>query len=82
MKQSITEKIPRSIVKMVSWRIIIMGQYFCIGYYTTGSVTFGASLAGATTIINSTLYYFHERLWNKTDWDRQVTDQKEVDAKA
>ena len=49
------EKIPRSLAKVLSWRIIIIGQYFAIGYFTTGSIAFGAGLAGATTIINSTI---------------------------
>jgi len=80
MKTSITERIPRSLAKVLSWRLIIMGQYFAIGYFTTGSVAFGASLAGFTTIVNSTLYYLHERAWNKTDWDR--TSKQAEDSQA
>lgn len=64
------EKIPRSLAKVLSWRIIIIGQYFAIGYFTTGSIAFGAGLAGATTIINSTLYFFHERAWNRSSWGK------------
>jgi uncharacterized membrane protein len=71
-KTRITEKIPRSVVKMISWRILIVFQYFFIGYFTTGSVAFGAGLAGFTTVVNSTLYFLHERIWNRTDWDRKI----------
>jgi uncharacterized membrane protein len=72
MSISITEKIPRSLAKVLTWRIIMIIQYFAIGYYTTGSVAFGAALAGVTTIINSTLYFLHERAWNRTNWDRKA----------
>jgi|FreactcultureFD7_1027221.scaffolds.fasta_scaffold02267_2 uncharacterized membrane protein len=72
----ITEKIPRSVAKMISWRFLIVLQYFFIGYFTTGSLAFGLGLAGFTTLVNSTLYFFHERAWNKTDWDRTITEPK------
>jgi uncharacterized membrane protein len=81
MHNAITERIPRSLAKVLSWRLIIIGQYFAIGYFTTGSVAFGASLAGITTLVNSCLYFFHERAWNKTDWDREVK-QEEVSTAA
>lgn len=71
----ITEKVPRSVAKMFTWRALMVVQYFCIGYYTTGSIAFGAGLAGFTTIVNSTLYFFHERAWNATDWDRKVKEE-------
>ena len=71
-KTRVSERIPRSVVKMVTWRLLMVIQYFCIGYFTTGSVAFGAGLAGFTTIVNSTLYFIHERTWNATDWDRKV----------
>jgi uncharacterized membrane protein len=77
---TITEKIPRSLAKVVTWRIIMIMQYFAIGYYTTGSVAFGAALAGFTTVVNSLLYFTHERLWNKTDWDRQVASKESTAA--
>ena len=72
VKTSFSERIPRSVAKMITWRIIMIVQYFCIGYVTTGSIAFGAGLAGVTTIVNSVIYLLHERAWNKTDWDRKV----------
>ena len=72
---SITEKVPRSLAKVITWRIIMIVQYVLIGYFTTGSWAFGVSLAGITTVINSTLYFFHERAWNATDWDRKIKEE-------
>ena len=71
-KTRVSERIPRSVAKMISWRALIVLQYFFIGYFTTGSALFGAGLAGFTTVVNSTLYFFHERAWNATDWDRNI----------
>lgn len=72
---SITEKVPRSLAKVLTWRAIMIIQYFAIGYYTTGSVAFGAALAGFTTVVNSALYFLHERAWNATDWSRKIKEE-------
>jgi uncharacterized membrane protein len=66
------EKISRTGLKMLTWRVIMIIQYFFIGYYTTGSAKFGAGLAGFTTVVNSIIYFLHERFWNKTHWGRKV----------
>jgi uncharacterized membrane protein len=26
-------------------------------------------------VVNSILYFFHERAWNATDWDREINDK-------
>jgi len=81
LKAKFQERIPRSLAKVVSWRIIIMGQYFAIGYFTTGSVAFGLGLASFTTVVNSTLYFFHERAWNRSDWGKKLADNSEETTK-
>lgn len=73
-KSKFYERFPRSVLKMITWRLIIAGQYFVIGYWTTGSAAFGAGLAGFTTVLNSTLYFLHERAWNRADWGKQITE--------
>jgi len=73
-KTKFIEKLPRSLAKVISWRIIIMGQYFAIGYFTTGSIAFGLGLASVTTVVNSTLYFLHERAWNRSDWGKKLAE--------
>ena len=70
----ITEKIPRSIAKVITWRIIMATQYFLLGWWATGSIASGAGLAGVTTIINSGIYYLHERTGNRSSWGTDVKD--------
>lgn len=71
----ITERIPRSLGKVLTWRIIVSIQYFLIGYYTTGSIMFGMGLVGAAAVLNSILYFLHERAWNRIDWDRKIKEE-------
>jgi uncharacterized membrane protein len=66
------EKLPRTMAKVLSWRIIMIIQYTLLGYFTTGSWAFGIGLAGVTTIINSTIYFLHERLWNEFGWGKDA----------
>ena len=69
-----TEKIPRSVAKVITWRIIMATQYFLLGWWATGSIASGAGLAGVTTIINSGIYYLHERTWNKAQWGKAIDE--------
>jgi uncharacterized membrane protein len=68
------EKINRTLVKGISWRSIMIIQYLLIGWWTTGSLAFGAGLAGFTTIVNSIIYFLHERFWNRINWGKISTD--------
>jgi len=67
------ERIPRSLGKVITWRIILSIQYFIIGYATTGSLAKAAGLVGITTVVNSAIYYLHERAWNKSNWGKVET---------
>jgi hypothetical protein len=68
------EKIPRSLGKVITWRIILSIQYFLIGYFTMGTIASALGLVGITTVVNSCIYYLHERAWNKSDWGKQVLE--------
>ena len=71
----IYEKIPRTVAKLITWRIVISTQYFLIGYLTTGNIWYGFGAVGAALVVNSILYYLHERAWNRNDWKRNVNQQ-------
>jgi uncharacterized membrane protein len=68
------ERIPRSLGKVITWRIILSIQYFLIGYFTMGTIASALGLVGITTVVNSCIYYLHERAWNKSDWGKQVVE--------
>ena len=71
------EQNPRSLAKVVSWRIIMSLQWFFVTLYTTGSVSTAGAVLGFTFIINSLIYFFHERAWNLVDWGKKIAEPAE-----
>lgn len=69
------ETISRSVAKTLSWRVLLTISHTVNGYLATGSIAFGLQIAGLATIINSVLYWVHERSWNATGWSRRLSDR-------
>lgn len=61
----------RSLIKTVSWRIILTLSHIINGFIVTGNLLMGFKIAGMALIINSVLYWIHERFWNYIHWQRQ-----------
>jgi uncharacterized membrane protein len=59
------EKNYRSLLKSVSWRITGTIDTFIISYIITGKISLAFSISGVEIFTKISLYYFHERLWNK-----------------
>lgn len=64
------ERQGRSLAKVVSWRVIQTISHTVNGFITTGSWIIGLNIAGWALVINSTLYWLHERGWNRLQWAR------------
>ena len=60
----------RSIAKTISWRITGSGATFLISYIVSGNIEFAGTIAMTQLMINTILYYIHERLWNKISWQK------------
>jgi uncharacterized membrane protein len=58
----------RSIAKTASWRIAGSLSTFSISYLVTGSFNVAGSIAVVQMVINTLLYYLHERMWGKIKW--------------
>lgn len=71
-----TEKWPRSLVKVVSWRATVTMSNFLGAWWVSGSLSAGLTFAGFALIINSTLYYLHERVWNRVDWAKEINTDR------
>ncbi len=65
-----TEGNPRTISKIVTWRILITLSNFLIPFILTGSFGQAVLFAGVATVVNMALYYAHERLWNMPSWGK------------
>lgn len=61
----------RSIVKAVSWRATGTVDTLIVSYLVTGKVTTALSIGGIEFFTKMTLYYFHERLWNRSKFGRK-----------
>ncbi len=66
-----TEQHPRTIVKVISWRVALTTSHIVNGFIVTGSWVTGLQIAGLAAVINSVLFWLHERTWNRAQWNRK-----------
>ena len=59
------EKNYRSLLKSISWRATGTIDTIVISFLITGKITTALSIGGVEVFTKISLYYFHERLWNK-----------------
>ena len=62
----------RSIVKALSWRITALIVTSIVVWVVTSSLEFAAVVAAADTVLKIFLYYFHERMWNRSGFGRKT----------
>lgn len=62
------ERWPRSLSKVISWRVTVTLSNFAGAWWVSGSFTAGVAFAGYAILVNSLLYYLHERGWNQVGW--------------
>jgi uncharacterized membrane protein len=65
------ENHPRTIVKTISWRVLLTISHFVNGLIVTGSIANAVAIAGWSALLNSGLYWLHERVWNWIQWNRK-----------
>ena len=64
----------RTLIKTISWRILLTISHFVNGWIVTGSIMFGIKIAGWSLLVNSGLYWIHERAWNYVQWNRKPSN--------
>ena len=64
------EKTARSIVKAVTYKILIVVANSTIIYVVTGNVDLTLKVLILTTTVSVVLYFLHERLWNNVHWGK------------
>ena len=68
------EKALRSLGKVVTWRILVTITNFIGGYLASGSWMVGIGVVSFALVVNSILYFFHERAWNKIDAGKEIKE--------
>ncbi|MBA3724737.1 MAG: DUF2061 domain-containing protein [Candidatus Levybacteria bacterium] len=64
------EHAKRSLVKTITYRILIVIATFIVVYMMTGDIEATGNITLITSIVNTVLYFFHERAWNKIHWGK------------
>lgn len=64
------ETLPRSIVKTISYRIVILILDFVSIYLFTGQIKIALGFMIVSNIYTTLGYFFHERIWDKIKWGK------------
>jgi uncharacterized membrane protein len=76
MKLEFYEKAMRSLGKVVTWRVLVTITNFVGGWIASGSWQVGLGVVSFALVVNSVLYYFHERAWNRIDAGKEVMEKE------
>ena len=73
-KSKFYERFPRSVAKVISWRVLVTITNFFGGWMASGNPWVGLGVVSFALVVNSILYFFHERVWNRSDWGKEVVE--------
>jgi uncharacterized membrane protein len=76
MKAHFHEHHSRSLVKTITYRILIVLSNGAVVYIVTGDSKFTYEIMGYSTLISTAIYYFHERIWNSIHWGKHHAKEK------
>jgi uncharacterized membrane protein len=62
----------RSLVKAVTFRLLILCSDTAVIYFITHRWDATIGLVIATNLASTTLYFVHERIWNRIQWGRSM----------
>lgn len=74
LKSKFQERIPRSMAKVITWRILVTITNFFGGWLASGNPWVGLGVVSFALVVNSIIYFFHERAWNRSDWGKKVAE--------
>jgi uncharacterized membrane protein len=61
----------RSLAKAISWRVTGTVDTFIISWLITGQVLLATGIAFTEIMTKIFLFWAHERIWNKINWERK-----------
>jgi uncharacterized membrane protein len=66
----------RSLVKAITFRVLVLCSDFAVIFLITHRWDTTLGLVIATNLASTSLYFLHERLWNKIDWGRTAAQDE------
>ena len=71
------EEVWRSFGKVITWRILVTITNFLGGWLASGSPWVGLGVVSFALVVNSILYFVHERIWNRVEWGKKENNIQE-----
>ncbi len=66
-----SETAARSLLKSVTYRVLIIISIFIVTLLATGKLASALQITGITAITGTIIYYLHERVWSLIRWGRK-----------
>ena len=66
------ETLRRSVVKTVSYRLVILILDFGSIYLFTGQIKVAFGFMIVSNVYTTVAYFFHERIWDKIKWGKNI----------
>lgn len=66
------ETVRRSIVKAISYRVVILILDFAAIYLFTGQIKVAVGFMIVSNVYTTIGYFFHERIWDKITWGKII----------
>ena len=65
-----TETLKRSLVKTISYRLVILILDFTSIYLFTGQIKVALGFMVVSNVYTTLAYFFHERIWDNVKWGK------------
>ena len=59
-------------IKTLTFAILHFGVAFSVAYALTGSIGISSTVALVEPIVNTVVFYFHEKIWQRIEAKRRV----------
>jgi adenylylsulfate kinase len=66
------ETLRRSIVKTISYRVVILTLDFIAIYLFTGQLKVALGFMVVSNVYTTLGYFFHERIWDRIKWGKTI----------
>jgi uncharacterized membrane protein len=70
VKKHHKESLGRSIIKTVSYRVVVIALDFTVIYLLTHRVDMALGFMAISNVYTTAAYFFHERIWDKIPWGK------------
>lgn len=67
----------RSMTKSISYRTGCIIIIFAVIYLITENIKMASLITVVHQSVMTIFYYFHERIWNRVEWERKFSDKED-----